>query len=145
MALAAVGSKPASRTRRIRSRISPLTSLTPLSAFAVAALDAFLRRLAAFSGAWVQQSPCEPFAGSVQRSPFAFVALHWFICDYLFIEGGGTVWAPGRGGRCRSPSKEAPPTTTHSDGLWVGLQVEEPSAVQHLRTVEMQAPNSVAE
>src|SRR5829696_7503892 len=93
MALAAVGSNPPSRTRRISSRISPLTSLTPLSAFAVAASHAFLRRLEACSGAWDQQSSCEPCTGSMQRSPFRFVALHWFICDLLFIEGGGTVRA----------------------------------------------------
>src|SRR5215212_7124895 len=97
MALALETSKSSSRTRRTRSRISALVSRISLSAFAVAALDAFLRRLAAFSGAWVQQSPCDPLAGSVQRSPFAFVALHWFICDYLFIEGGGTGWAPWGG------------------------------------------------
>src|SRR5215208_767699 len=82
--LALLTSKPSSLTARISSRISRLTSLTSLSAFAVAALDAFLRRLAAFSGAWVQQSPCDPLAGSVQRSPFRFVALHWFICDLPF-------------------------------------------------------------
>jgi hypothetical protein len=66
------------------SRISAFVSRISLSAFAVAALDAFLRRLAAFSGAWVQQSPCDPFAGSAQRSPFALVALHWFIRDLPF-------------------------------------------------------------
>src|SRR5215211_313719 len=93
MALALETSKSSSRTRRTRSRISALVSRISLSAFAVAALDAFLRRLAAFSGAWVQQSPCDSTAGSAQRSPFAVVAPHRFICDLPFIEGGGTVWA----------------------------------------------------
>src|SRR5215208_4362934 len=97
MVLAALTSKPSSRTALSKRRISALTSLISLSAFAVAAREAFLRRLAACSGAWVQQSPCDPLAGSVQRSPFAVVALHWFICDYLFIEGGGTGWAPWGG------------------------------------------------
>jgi hypothetical protein len=31
--------------------------------------------------------------------------------------------------------KEAPPTTMKSDGLWVGLQIEEPGTIQHLRTL----------
>src|SRR5215218_3050566 len=98
MVLALETSKSCSRTRRTSSRISALVSLISLSAFAVAALDAFLRRLAAFSGAWVQQSPCDSFAGSMQRSPFRFVALHWFICDLLFIERVG-----GRSGRGKNP------------------------------------------
>jgi hypothetical protein len=69
---------------RTSSHISAFVSRISLSAFAVAALDAFLRRLAAFSGAWVQQSPCDPLAGSVQRSPFALVALQRLICDLPF-------------------------------------------------------------
>src|SRR5215212_1379388 len=51
MVLALETSKSSSRTRRTRSRISALVSRISRSAFAVAALDAFLRRLAAFSGA----------------------------------------------------------------------------------------------
>src|SRR5829696_2505583 len=93
MALALETSKPSSRTNRIRSRISALTSRTSLSAFAVAALEALLWRSAAFSGAWDQQSPCGPLAGNLQRSPFALVALHWFICDLLFL----AWWRDGLG------------------------------------------------
>src|SRR5215211_2099167 len=53
MALAAVGSNPSSRTTRTRSRISFFTSLTSLSAFAVAALEACLRRCSAMLGVMV--------------------------------------------------------------------------------------------
>jgi hypothetical protein len=42
-----------------------------------AALVSMLRRM-------VQQSPCDPLVGSMQRSPFALVAQHWFICDLPF-------------------------------------------------------------
>src|SRR5918994_797250 len=89
MVLALETSTSSSRTRRTSSRISALVCRISLSAFAVAARDAFLRRLSAFSGAWVQQSPCDPLAGSVQRSPFRFVALHWLICDLPFLDQVG--------------------------------------------------------
>jgi hypothetical protein len=145
MVLAALTSKPSSRTALIKRRISALTSLISLSAFAVAAREAFLRRLAACSGAWVQQSPCDPLAGSVQRSPFAVVALHRFTCDLPFLLRG---WGDGLGSLSNAatvrPSK-APPTNMKSDGLWVGLQVEEPGAVKDLGTIEMQPSNSVGE
>src|SRR5919112_6467649 len=111
MALAAVGSKPSSRTALMRSRISALTSLTSLSAFAVPALEAILRRFSAFLGSWDQQRVSGPLAGSVQRSPFAFVALHWFICGLPFYRG----WGDGLGlnntqnARCRSPKEGGAP------------------------------------
>src|SRR5215203_2288827 len=94
MALAAVGWNPPSRTRRISSRISPLTSLTSLSAFAVAALDAFLRRLEACSGA---RGTSRALASRVRA---ACSAHHSPLlrgigssATYLFIEGEGTVRA----------------------------------------------------
>src|SRR5215217_1302947 len=101
MVLALETSKSCSRTRRTSSRISAFVSLISLSAFAVAALDAFLRRLSACSGAWVQQSPCDPLVGSMQRSPFALVAQHWFHLHLPFLWGG---WGTG----LALPKKPAP-------------------------------------
>jgi hypothetical protein len=57
-------------------------------------------------------------------------------------------WGDGLGSLSNAatvrPSK-APPTNMKSDGLWVGLQVEEPGAVKDLGTIEMQPSNSVGE
>jgi hypothetical protein len=92
-------------------------------------LEAILRRFSAFLGSWDQQRASGPLAGSVQRSPFAVVARHWLICGPTFLlRVGGRSGLKGKG-RCRSPSKKAPPTTMKSDDLWVGLQVEEPGTV----------------
>src|SRR5215208_1172596 len=148
MALAAVGSKPSSRTRAMRLRISAFTSWTSLSALALPPRDAVLRRASSFSGAWDQQSPCWPLAGSLQRSPLALVARHWLICCLPFYWKVGGRSGSLKGVQTNSTAVRyqlAPPTTRKSDGLWVGLQVEEPSAVQDLRTVEVQAPYGVSE
>jgi hypothetical protein len=92
-------------------------------------LEAILRRFSAFLGSWDQQRASGPLAGSGQRSPFAVVARHWLICGPTFLlRVGGRSGLKGKG-RCRSPSKKAPPTTMKSDDLWVGLQVEEPGTV----------------
>src|SRR5215204_4847542 len=67
-------------TSAITVLISSLRVATSRLPFDLAALDAALPRFSAFSGAWAQQSPCEPVAGSVQGSPFALVARQMPIC-----------------------------------------------------------------
>src|SRR5215207_2851571 len=114
MVLALLTSKSSSRTRRTSSRISALVSLISLSAFAVAALDAFLRRFSWFLGS---HGTSRGYSERVRRSRSA---LHSALlrcigssATYLFIEGGGTVSGPTTR---KTPTavrqrREAPPTT----------------------------------
>src|SRR5215203_6229484 len=77
---ASLRSRSPALTSEITVLISSLRVRTSALGLARAALDAALRRFSAFSGAWAQQSPCDPLAGKVQGSPFALVARHRFIC-----------------------------------------------------------------
>src|SRR5215204_5075391 len=80
MARAVLRSSSPALTSATALEISALMARTSALGLARAALDAALRRFSAFSGAWAQQSPCDPLAGKVQGSPFALVARHTSIC-----------------------------------------------------------------